>query len=331
MEQLLAYMRLSFPNHIAQQAILGITKAKERLSQSRVSLGLAYPLLNNQLAMGLWGYYTPAMARADLVDLDKRQLTEEGQNIANNLTKQLGKAWLDFCNICDQAVFETNRTSGLAENLESVLYDPLNRTEFVESLIASNKECAAQSSLFQASKKYLDSGSKGEAKLFLDYLTKSDDDQLKNNAKHIQSVEPVLVVNNCVFTWLQGQHDLPLRDVHEKLSKRMNITGLSIPELSLPHQSFLNQTAGLINQKDTESYIEKLLQHHKEIMNHRNGSPWVEIQNGKVFVRVVSDTVKLPDEENGFNGIKDRFENSYFLNSFLSIAKESISKKEVTE
>ena len=66
-------------------------------------------------------------------------------------------------------------------------------------------------------------------------------------------------------------------------------------------------------------------------MNHRNGSPWVEIQNGKVFVRVVSDTVKLPDEENGFNGIKDRFENSYFLNSFLSIAKESISKKEVTE
>lgn len=49
MEQLLAYVRLSFPKNGSDSAILGITKAKQRVSESHVLLGLATPLLNKLL------------------------------------------------------------------------------------------------------------------------------------------------------------------------------------------------------------------------------------------------------------------------------------------
>lgn len=331
MEQLLAYLRLSFPNHGSKQAILGITKAKARLSNNSIFLGLAYPLLTNQLSMGLWGYYTPAMARADLVDIENRQLTEQGQKIADELTVQLGKAWPALCQICDQGVYETKQALELAVQIESVLYAPVTRTQFVEALIASNNECQAQAALYKHTKYYLTNvlptGSDLKAKPFLDYLAQCGESQLENCAKDIQRVEPVLVVNNRVFTWLQGQHDNSIDDVFVSLNQRMNTTEMFIPALSQPHQSFLQQSAELLNKHNSVAYLDNLLQHHKAIMKKRNGAPWVEVRDGKVFVRVVSDAGKLPAEEQGFNSIQNKLENSYFLYSFLAIAQEGISKE----
>ena len=91
---------------------------------------------------------------------------------------------------------------------------------------------------------------------------------------------------------------------------------------------FILECAQLLNSKNTKKYLELLLKHHSKVMKKRNGAPWVEIRNGMIFVQVVSDVGKLPDKKNGFLSIKDKFENSYFLSSFLSIASEEMIKED---
>ena len=62
-------------------------------------------------------------------------------------------------------------------------------------------------------------------------------------------------------------------------------------------------------------------------MKGRQGAPWVEFRDDKLFVRVVSTNGKLPVVEDGFKALSLKVENSYFLHSFLSIAKQGIHKE----
>ncbi len=326
MEQLLAYVRLSFPTNGSDSAILGITKAKQRVSESHVVLGLARPLLNNQLSMGLWGLYTPAMARAELVEIDHRRLTATGEELASHLTEQLGTAWKTLCQICDSGELRTCQLSELAVKFELLVGNSDNRTRFVEDLIASNQSCNAQPALYRLANQYLTKQMEIGTKPFLDYLVQCDDPLLQIYAMDIKQIEPVLVLNDSVFSWLQGQHDKPVQQIIEQLNQRMNCNPLTIPEslASLPHRSFLMSSVKLLNDGNGEQYLQTLLNHHQEIMKQRNGAPWVESREDKLFVRVVSDAGELPDADEGFASLNDTFENSYFLYSFLLIAQEAI-------
>ena len=334
MEQLLAYVRYSIPTNGSNNGILGITKVKQRLESEQgrdnhIALGLTAPLLNNQLSMGLWGLYTPAMARAELVEIDDRRLTTQGEELANHFTSHLARVWRVLCQICDSGEFSPYQLEDLTAGFDGLLGNQANRTLLVESLIASNQSCNAQSALYIVANQYLANQMEVETKSFLNYLTQCDDVLLKNHANDINQVEPILVVNDAVFTWLQGQHDEPVQKVVEKLNQRMNHNTYTVPDSpkSLPHRSFLVSSAQLLNDGHAEEYLQALLQHHREIMKRRNGAAWVEIRDDKVFVRVVSDVGKLPDAKDGFTSLSDIFENSYFLYSFLLIAQEAINKE----
>lgn len=326
MEQLLAYVRFSFPTNGSDGAILGITKVKLRVSGSHVVLGLATPLLNNQLSMGLWGLYTPAMARSELVDIDLRRLTAKGENLVSNLTEQLGSVWQTLCHICDDGELKTCKLSELAAKFERVVGNAGNRTRFVEALIASNQSCNTHSALYNIANQYLTKQMEIGTKPFLDYLVQCDDPLLRAYGMDIKQIEPVLVLNDSVFSWLQGQHDKPVHKIIEQLNQRMNCNTLMIPDslVSLPHRSFLMSSVKLLNDGNGEQYLQTLLNHHQEVMKQRNGAPWVESREDKLFVRVVSDAGELPDTDEGFASLNDKFENSYFLYSFLLIAQEAI-------
>lgn len=343
MEQVLAYVRLSFPKHAAEQGILGITKAKARLEQKSIALGLAHPLLTNQLSMGLWGYYTPAMARAGLVDIESRRLTEQGVVAADSVKSELGNAYKILCECADAGQLETVKLIPLAAKVERVFYQPKVRKAFVEALIQQNADCSAQAALYQQTLLYIQQQYRDQESLrskhFLDYLAGCESTELNKPAQDIKLVEPVLVINSHVFNWLQGQHDRSKDEVVIDLQERMSVTDLSIPSLDLPRQSFWQRSAELINQcenqshaqdlslANVETYLEHLLEHHKSVMKARHGAPWVEIRDDKVFVRVVSSSGKLPAVESGFSELTDKLENSYFLYSFLAIAKEAINKE----
>ncbi|ENA1148392.1 hypothetical protein ABFT02_001641 [Vibrio alginolyticus] len=326
MEQLLAYVRLSFPTNGSDTAILGITKVKQRVSDSHVRLGLATPLLNNQLSMGLWGLYTPAMARAELVEIDHRRLTATGEELASHLTEQLGTAWKTLCQICDDGELQSCQLSEFAAKFELLLGNPHNRTQFVQALIASNQSCNAQSALYCFANQYLTKQMQIGTKPFLDYLVQCDAPLLQTYAMDIMQIEPVLVLNDAVFVWLQGLHDKPIQHIVELLNQGMNCSPITIPDslVSLPHHSFLMSSVKQLNDGNGEQYLQTLLHHHQEIMKQRNGAPWVESREDKLFVRVVSDAGKLPDADKVFASLSGKFENNYFLESFLLIAQEAI-------
>lgn len=328
MEQALAYLRLSFPNKKDKQVILGITKAKSRLTQAHIALGLAHPLLTNQLSMGLWGYYTPAMARAGLIDGETRLPTESGQEVVNLLKAPINEVWNTLCEYADNALLETSQLNAFANLVESkVFYQPQIRTKFVESLIEKNSECRAQALLYEQTQRYLTEGREsgtGSTLQYLDYIQTCNQPDLELLTSYIKQVEPLLVINNHVFNWLQGEHGSEFGSVIDSLQQRMNVSSLSIPSIDLPHHQFLQESANLLNQTDALAYFNHLLAHHKLIMENRHGAPWVEVIDNKMFVRVVSHSGKLPSQDNGFSYLKGKLENSYFLSSFLSIAKQAL-------
>jgi len=333
MEQLLAFVRISTP--MSSGGVLGITKVKQRLGSenagdSSIALGLAFPILTNQLSMGLWGLYTPAMARAELLEIDNRKLTATGEELASHFFNQLGNTWNALCEVCDRGELVLSQLEELAVSFEGVISHPQNRTLLVEDLIASNPDCSAQSDLYAIAHQYLVNKMEVATKPFLNYLSQCGNADLERYALDISRVEPVLIINDAIFTWLQGQHDQPLKQVIDKLDQRMNHTSYEIPGTltGLPHHSFLLASATLLNTGNSNEYLKTMLQHHQEIMKRRNGAPWVEVRDEKIFVRVVSDAGSLPDAESGFASLNDNFENSYFLSSFLSIAQEAIRQEE---
>lgn len=331
MEQALAYTRLKFRNRNKLQSILGVTKAKQRLSKDTILLGLSSPLLNNQLSMGLWGLYTPAMSRSGMIDIEDRSLQEKGVDSVKTIINKIANTWKQLCCICDQGELHPDKLDKLSEAVEAVFYDPVIRAQFVRTLIDLNMNCDAQSSLYKVAKQYLSSGQECETKVFVEHLTQTiDHPLLQSSAITIKQVEPLLVVNNCVFTWLQGQHDKSFKQAISEVEQCITESLFSEPELTsnVPHHEFILECVQLLNSKNTKKYLELLLEHHFNVMKKRNGAPWVEVRNGMIFVQVVSDVGKLPDRKDGFLSIKDKFENSYFLSSFLSIASEEIIKAE---
>ncbi|MEH6595708.1 MAG: hypothetical protein V7736_09205 [Colwellia polaris] len=341
MEQLLAYVRLSFPKYTDQQGVLGITKAKARLNNDVINLGLAYPLLTNQLSMGLWGYYSPAMARANLLELDNRKLLDVGQRVVDDLKSEMGSAWDILCKMADKGEFETLSIQAIATEVEGVFYNSSLRKNFVDALIEHNTNCMAQSQLYIYAKNYI--AANGEDGLqwraFLQHIVNCKEPTLNEPSNHITQVEPLLVINNHVFSWLQGQHDKPKKVIIDELENCMNVSGLQIPDINFPHQKFLQKSAELLNRcthlKESEEqsyqvtceYLDHLLKYHRDIMKGRQGAPWVEFRDDKLFVRVVSTNGKLPVVEDGFKALSLKVENSYFLHSFLSIAKQGIHKE----
>ena len=164
--------------------------------------------------MGLWGLYTPAMSRSDMLDIEDRSLQEKGVNSVRALINKLTNTWKQLCHLCDQGELKPDSLDKLAEVVEAVFYDPMIRAQFVRTLIDSNVNCDAQASLYKVAKQYLSSGQECETKVFVEHLTqKIAHPLLQSSAINIKQVEPLLVVNNCVFTWLQGQHDKSFKQV----------------------------------------------------------------------------------------------------------------------
>jgi hypothetical protein len=249
MEQLLAYVRLSFVKATEQQGVLGITKAKERLNNNVINLGLAYPLLTNQLSMGLWGYYSPAMARANLLELDNRKLLDVGQRVVDELKSNMGNTWGILTKMADKGEFETLSIQDIATEVEDVFYNPSLRKSFVDALIEHNTNCTAQSQLYIYAKNYISKSEEDDLKwrAFLRGLVQCNEPQLSEPSNNIIKVEPLLVINNHVFNWLQGQHDKPKKTIIAELENCMNVYELDIPNINFPHQSFLKKSAELLN------------------------------------------------------------------------------------
>ena len=129
-----------------------------------------------------------------------------------------------------------------------------------------------------------------------------------------------------LMEWLQGQKGGDHATLCNVLQPRILDLNLSAPwqmVAGLPHRAFLARLFDAGNAQDADALINCVLEQNKAVMQQRGGAAWLEWQGDALMVRVANDRASLPDSIN--THCHGRWWNSYFIGSFLQIAKQAMS------
>lgn len=332
-EQLAAYLRLAAGN----ENFLGITRAKANFSngQSNGLLPLGSTetaqILSNQLSYGLWGLYSTAMQVACLISGPERRLTASGRELVAEMIACMGDdQWHTFNTLAQSSQVSMAGVTALAPGFNRLLRDPQLRRSVVRALLLNwQHEGALQLELYGKAMEYL-SHFNGEISVsaFCQWLGERTEisAELRMTIAQIQSLEPLLVLAATLMEWLQGQKGGDHATLCNVLQPRILDLNLSAPwqmVAGLPHRAFLTRLFDAGNAQDADALINCVLEQNKVVMQQRGGAAWLEWQGDALMVRVANDRASLPDSIN--THCHGRWWNSYFIGSFLQIAKQAMS------
>lgn len=326
-EQLAAYLRLAG----GDGGFLGITRAKAnwQQGQGRPALGRGEQaqILSNQLSYGLWGLYSSAMQIARLIDGAERRPTEAGRKLAEQAIARLGDAnWQAFVALSARAEAPSAEVERLGGPFRAMLADPAIRQAFVQALLGWQREGELQSELYAQAGTYLGSvpGASASARRFCEWLLERDEisPALREAMQQIRAVEPLLVLAATLMSWLQGQRGQTRQKLVEQLAPLL--AGIGFADdwqrcKRLPYRDFLDRLMQAAQAGDAAGLMNGLLEHNGKVMRQRGGAPWLEWEGDKLKVRMPNDRPHLPES---LVKACSRWDNSYFITSFLSIAKE---------
>lgn len=326
-EQLAAYLRLAQGN----DAFLGITRARANHRQDLYPLGISAEaqILSNQLSYGLWGLYSTAMQVAGLITGAERKPSGRGNTLIEQLLFGLGdECWLDFVQVAGKPVATPEDIQRLAVPFAKMLSAPDIRVAMVDALLGWQATASLQSEMFRRAREYLASKATGStsARHFCAWLLDHPDTsaELRRSIEQIQAVEPLLVLASTVMGWLQGQRNRPRSELVDDLQPRLAPLGLKDywkAVGNLPHKGFLSELLSAAGARDARELIDVLLRQNRSVMRQRGGAPWLELEGDRLKVRVTNDRATLPER---LDVHCQSWENSYFIGSFLSIAKEAV-------
>jgi hypothetical protein len=327
-EQLMAYLRLT----IGRGSILGITRAKSNLDSANLPLGMSESaqILSNQLSYGLWGLYSTAMQSAGLISRRaERTPTDIGKELIQKLISQLGEVWwAKFTLIASSKQASLDDIRQLAPAIEVILKNPALKKAMVNGLLDWKNKDSLQSELFAQANIYLADSENGslDACRFCNWILSQTNvsKPLKRAIKQIHSVEPLLVLSATVMNWLLGQRDRTPDELVAALMKSFGANKLYFTDewrevTQLPNQRFLNNLFLAANDSQAKNLIESLIEQNKFIMSLRGGAPWLEWEGNRLKVRMPNDRSNLPEN---LTEACHLWSNSYFIDSFLCIAKE---------
>jgi len=326
-EQLAAYLRLSE----GDEGLLGITRAKANFNAGVLPLGQseAAQILSNQLSYGLWGLYSTAMTVAGLIDGADRRLTVQGSHLVCDMIATLGEAqWQSFQEIASGDLASVERVKTLSPAFVGLLRDTALRTSVVKALLQWETARPLQLELYTCAIEYLsESGASLSVSVFCHWLLEKPgtSDALRATIQQIQSLEPLLVIAGTLMAWLQGQNGHKRADLLDKLQPRLD--NLAFADdwrklAGLPHRAFLTHLFNAAIDQDAEALINRVLEQNKQVMQQRGGAAWLEWQGDVLRVRVANDRASIPD--NLDKHCHGRWWNSYFIGSFLQIAKQAV-------
>ena len=326
-EQLAAYLRLSG----GEEGFLGITRAKANFKSSQLPLGQgeAVQILSNQLSYGLWGLYSTAMKVAGLIDGPDRRLTDQGNKLVCEMIAFLGEAnWQEFQEISEVDLASMESVKALAPAFNGLLRDSQLRASVVKALLQWEAAQPLQLELYRFASQYLNvSGASLSVSVFCHWLLEQQDtsDALRATIQQIQSLEPLLVLAGSLMEWLQGQKDCKRAELLDVLQPRLENLALADDWQALgglPHRAFLKRLFDAAINHDAEALINGVLEQNKLVMQQRGGAAWLEWQGDVLRVRVANDRALIPD--NLHEHCHGRWWNSYFIGSFLQIARQAV-------
>ena len=326
-EQLTGYIRY----YSNASDIMGITRIKSRLHDdiSKITLGLSseQQILSDQASYGLWGLYSTAARDTGLVMGNDRKVTPLGVSIAETIISNMGDVsnkLLSLLNSNNPLNREELKEYGSRFN-KSIHHQNV-QSPLLEALMSGNKLDSVQSELWNKTKEIFTGEITKPEKVsdFVNLILDSNvSEKLHEYIYDIINIEKVLVASNNIFHYCRRKDGESVESIITLTQDKYDYSYLpkERPSSVFPRREQLSNILKALNEKDNSRLIILLLELNKEVMQQRNGAPWVEIEPGNTIrVIVKSETSELREQK----VLEEKWDYDYFLGSFLSIAKQQL-------
>ena len=336
-EQVTAYLR-----YVAEhRKIMGITRVTKRMrgdNELTLGLGKRSQILSDQASYGLWGLYSSAMRSTGLISGDRRVPTNEGIDLGELISSELGKenvqrlmGWMEK----DQSVDRAMLNDDMALAYVAAVNNPKVRSRLLEQLGTAGKTTGVQARLWRYSQDVLKVAAGRDVGMELSEFvaalveTCSNDEALKASLTDIQNAERLLVTANMLFRFLRTQDGKSIDKVAGALQER--IEDLVQPRLeqpvtdkNVPYRESLEQFRRALIESDIRSALSVLIKLNEGVMHNRGGSSWVELEGNIIRVRVPSESGDLRDQQYLQQYLQEHWDYDYFLGSFKNIAMDQV-------
>lgn len=323
-EQLAGYLRYL----AGEREIMGITRVTRRIESAdfQITLGMAADeqILSDQTSYGLWGLYSTAMRDSGLVKGDIRQTTSIGQQISGLIEEKLDKELLiDLIlsnSIVDRRVMKKHADKFLQAMLQNSVQDQL-----LGILMQGGDNQVLQKEIWLLTRQ-LAEGDKlhdGVPEFLSSIKSMTGNTMLIDRLVGIESIERLLVAANNLFHYCRRKDGEKLSALVKMIEGRYIYSHLSssLDLSAIPRGESLEKIRAAFMRSDVESAIREVLLLNRDVMAHRDGAPWVELEpDNTLRVRVPSETVELRSQES----LETHWDYEYFVSSFLKIANKAL-------
>ena len=323
-EQLTGYVRY-FGN---AKDIMGITRVKARVLDESfdITLGLSpdQQILSDQASYGLWGLYSSAARDTGLVKGNDRAITPDGQEIALRIVAQLGDAAELLLKVLrSEQSLNRDQLESVSEVFMNAVRHHSVRELLLHALMSGRDPKGIQSELWGITQKLFQAGRnppRDVGEFVRQVLDEGASAELAQCLNDVILTERILVATNNVFNYCRRKDGAYLSEIMDKLDSHYVYAHLpdKLPGDSFPRRQSLERILSAFRHDDPSILINEVFSLNKEVMKHRSGAPWVEIEGGKTLrVKVRSEKAELRKQEE----IEQRWDYDYFLGSFLHIAR----------
>ena len=326
-EQLTGYIRY----YSDASDIMGITRIKSRLLDDnlKITLGLSsdQQILSDQASYGLWGLYSTAARDTGLVTGNDRKVTPLGISIAETIINNMG-------DVSDKLLSLLNSNKQLdrielneyGNKFKKAIHHKNVQSPLLEALMSGNKLDGVQCELWNKTKEIF-GGKKDKPETVSEFinivLNSNISEDLREYIYDIINIEKVLVASNNIFHYCRRKDGVSVEGIISLIQDKYDYSHLpkELPSSDFPRREQMSSILKALNKNDDATLILLLLDLNKEVMQKRNGAPWLEIESGNtVRVKVKSETSELRSQKD----IEEKWDYDYFLGSFLSIAKQQL-------
>jgi hypothetical protein len=344
-EQQAAYARGGINN---DWAFRGTERTRKNWGD-RVRLGVdsGSLILSDQKTYGLWGLYSMPSRSSGLVEGTPTRLTAEARRfVEENYLPVLGRKVVDTLAKGSIELRPKDRDRELFSSVAKVLRRKFNATErsfYTRHLIEGGPIDSTQGGqrlLADMMKTTLNLEEWRLTPSAVNHLAKLCRAEVNDTGQRvadfldrIRTAEQVLAPCVSLFSYLLSSDNQRVDDVAANAQKQwgpairsVDTKAIEAIERELIDASGVPESARRwlviahsLSQGDYATTIKQLIDQNREVMVLRGGAaPWVEIRDGKLHVRFVAESGKLPTRE----ALPSHWIHSYFLDSLRTVRKE---------
>ena len=347
-EQLAAYARAEINS---DRTFRGVERATKNLASAEVTISEQpiHQILSNQKAYGIWGLYSVPGRASGLIGGYPARLTPAAQALVDEaylpaLNRTRGTTEADLVSILANDAtnlrLREKHSRRVLEGVAAVLrldYTNRERDFYRHHLLEGGPDRAAGDEQVQLTELLQEETRKGEirwsptrVRQIAQIAEKRGWPVLANRLRRIATAERLLAPASSMFNYLLGCDDIPVEKVAQQIAHK-DALGAGLVSISTDETAQLRDEIGggddaeatrwislanALRAGDFKEAIRLFADQNQAVMHARGGAAWVEIEKGRLRVRVQDERGALPSTED----LKEMWRFPYFLDSHRNIA-----------